>query len=280
MADASGVDASATVAPRVERVRHRLEARLLEVRTVERLTPAMARVTFRGDSLEDFHSAAPDDHVKLLFAPDGGIPVLPNFEPGAPRYPAGVTAPIARDYTPRRFDPVARELVVDFAIHGDGPASTWAASAAPGAIVGQAGPRGSLLVSTGFDWYLLAGDEAGLPAIARRLEELPPGARATVFVEVDDGDAELDLVTAGDLELCWLHRDGRPAGTTDLLERAIRAWEPAAGAGFAWVGAEATAARALRSHLRGERGLAKEWTRITGYWRRGVAEHHEPPDPD
>ena len=42
-----------------------------------------------------------------------------------------------------------------------------------GAFVGQwvgiAGPRGSLVIPTGFDWHWLIGDETALPAIARRL---------------------------------------------------------------------------------------------------------------
>ncbi len=265
--------------PRVKRVRHVLRARLLVVRDVERLTPSLARITLTGDGLEDFDSRAPDDHVKLLFAPAGEErPSLPSFAPGTARYPEDVTPPVARDYTPRRFDAARRELTIDFVLHGDGPASGWAARAAPGAVVGQAGPRGSLLVSEGFDWYLLAGDETALPAIARRLEELSADVRATAIIEVADADHELELRTRADLQLFWLHRNGRPAGTTDLLEAAVRRWRPPAGDGFAWVAAEATAARALRSYLREEQGLPREWTRITGHWQLGVAEHRDPPE--
>lgn len=265
--------------PHAERVMHELRARLLEVVATELLTPAMKRVVLTGDGLEGFRSPAPDDHVKLLFSPvPDQPPALPRFEPGAPRYADGVTPPLSRDFTPRRFDVARPELTIDFVLHGTGPASSWAATAQPGALVGQVGPRGSLIVSGDVDWHLLASDEAGLPALARRLEELPPGARVDAFVEVADEAAQTELPTRADLRLTWLHRDGRPAGTTDLLEQALRAWDPPAGEGFAWAAAEAGAARALRRHLRDERGLPRAWTRVTGYWKRGAADHHDPPD--
>jgi NADPH-dependent ferric siderophore reductase len=263
--------------PTVERVRHQPRTRMLEVRDVSRLTPQILRVVLGSDDFAGFHSAGADDHVKLMFAPDGSDrPVLPRTD--EPRYDEGVAPPLMRDFTPRRFDPAAGELVIDFVVHGEGPASSWAAGAAVGALLGQGGPRGSLVVSDDFDWYLLAGDESALPSIARRLEELPATARAIVIAEVADAAGELELATRAELELTWLHRDGAEPGSTDLLERAIRSLDLPGGEGFAWVAAEADSVRPLRSHLREERGLAKASTRITGYWKRGAADHHDPPD--
>ena len=265
--------------PTAERVRHQPTWRLLEVRDVEQLTPHMVRVVLHGDDWSGFDSAGADDHVKLTFAANGdGEPPLPNPDPAGQRYPDGVAAPAMRDYTPRRFDAERGELTVDFVVHGEGPASGWAALESPGAVLGQGGPRGSLVVSTDFDWYLLAGDETALPSIGRRLEELPASARAIVIVEVADASEEIALDTRAALDLRWLHRDGAQAGTTDLLERAIRALDLPGGEGFAWVAAEADVVRPLRAHLREERGLPKPWTRITGYWRRGTADHHDGPD--
>jgi NADPH-dependent ferric siderophore reductase len=45
--------------------------------------------------------------------------------------------------------------------------------------LGIGGPRGSFIVPMDLDWHLLVGDATALPAIARRLSELP--ASATVF---------------------------------------------------------------------------------------------------
>lgn len=267
--------------PTVERIRHQPlpRPRLLEVREVEELTPHMLRVVLHGDDWAGFKSAGADDHVKLMFAADGeGAPPLPNPDPEGPRYPDGVTPPLLRDYTPRRFDPARGELTIDFVVHGEGPASGWAAGAERGAVLGQGGPRGSLSVSTDFDWYLLAGDESALPSIGRRLEELPPSARAIVIAEVADASEELSLDTRAQLDLRWIHRDGAAPGATDLLERAIRDLDLPGGDGFAWVAAEADTVRPLRVHLREERGLPKAWTRITGYWKHGTADHHDGPD--
>lgn len=248
--------------PTVERVRHESRLRLLVVRAVEDLTPRLRRITLAGDDLDDFRSTGADDHLKLLFA---------NTDPHGP-------ALARRDFTPRRCDPEAGELVVDFVLHGDGPASSWAAAAAPGALVGQSGPRGSR-VADGFDWYLLAGDETALPAIGRRLEELPAGTRAIVIAEVEDRAGELALPSAADVSLTWLHRAAGEPGAP-LLEEAIRALELPPGDGFAWVAAEADAVRPIRRHLREERGLPKPWTRVTGYWRRGTVNHHDSPEED
>ena len=60
--------------------------------------------------------------------------------------------------------------------------------AAPGAWLGVGGPRSSVLMPDAYDAYLLVGDETALPCIARRLEELPPGARAIALIEVADAD--------------------------------------------------------------------------------------------
>jgi NADPH-dependent ferric siderophore reductase len=263
--------------PTVDRVRHALRLRLLEVASAEDLTPHLRRIVLRGD-LGGFASAAPDDHIKLIFpVGDEPAPRMPELGSGGLARPEGDAAPM-RDYTPRAFDVAAGTLTVDMVVHGDGPASRWAAAARPGARVGQAGPRGSRVVSDDFDWWLLAGDETGLPAIARRLEELPAGARAIVLAEVDGPADELVLDTDAAVRLRWLHRDGAPAGTTDLLEDAIRDLALPVGDGFSWVGCEAAAARRLRAHLREDRGLPKAYTKVTGYWRLGAADHHDPPE--
>lgn len=48
---------------------------------------------------------------------------------------------------------------------------------------GRPGPRGSFVVPLEYDWHLLVGDESALPAIARRLEELPPGKPVIALIE-------------------------------------------------------------------------------------------------
>ncbi len=259
----------------VRRVRYEVKRRLLSVRAVERITPKMARITLGGDELAGFTSAAHDDHVKLFFpVPGQDMPVLPTLGPNGPVYPDGVPRPAARDYTPRRHDAAANTLAIDFVLHGDGPAATWAAEAAPGEFLGVGGPRGSFIVPNGFDWYLLAGDETALPAIGRRLEELPEGARAVVVIEVADAGEEQRFATRVRLDARWLHRDGAEPGAA-LLTEAVAGLALPPGEGYAWIAAEAAAAKALRRHLVEERGLRRDRVRASAYWRRGAVATHE-----
>ncbi|NMG37260.1 siderophore-interacting protein [Azoarcus sp. TTM-91] len=254
------------------RIRHELRFRLLQVKQVQQLRPRMLRVTLAGDELEGFASAAHDDHVKLFFPEPGQLkPPLPVATPEGMSFPNG--RPQARDYTPRRYDAAAGELDIDFALHEAGPATAWALQAKPGDWLGVGGPRGSFVLEKSFDWYLLAGDETALPAIARRLEELPAGARALVVAEVDEAAEELDLHSAATLALHWVHR-----GAGASLREAVAALQLPPGEGYAWVACESDTARQLRQLLVEERGLPKNRVKAAGYWKRGAAATHESHD--
>jgi NADPH-dependent ferric siderophore reductase len=258
------------------RVRHETKTRLLQVRDVSRVTPKMLRVVVGGDALSGFVSAAHDDHVKVFFPQPGqDKPVLPTPSPNGPVYPEGAVRPAARDYTPRRYDPAANTLAIDFVLHGDGPATAWAAQASPGQFLGVGGPRGSFIVPDDFDWYLLVGDETALPAIGRRLQELPASARAIVVVEVADAGEEQHFDTRARLETHWLHRDGAEPGNPLLLQGALAQLSLPSGDGYAWVAAEAATAKALRRQLIDVRGLRKDRVKAAAYWKRGAPAVHE-----
>ena len=257
------------------RVRHQPKLRLVQVACVEHVSPRMRRITFAGGELADFTSAAADDHVKLFFpAPGQDRPVLPTHGAKGITYPADAIQPAIRDYTPRRFDPQQCELVIEFVIHGDGPASTWAAQATPGQWIGVGGPRGSILTPDDYDSYLLVGDETALPAIARHLEEMRPGVSAFVLIEVADAREERHLPTAANAAISWLHRDHMTAGTPNLLEQALRRVALPRGDTYAWLAGEIETVRCLRRYLLEERGLSRNQVRAAGYWRIGDAGAH------
>jgi NADPH-dependent ferric siderophore reductase len=259
----------------LRRIRYETRLRLLQVHAVERITPKMKRITLGGDELAGFVSASYDDHVKLFFPLAGQEkPVLPTLGPNGPAFPEGAARPVARDYTPRRYDAAANTLAIDFVLHGDGPATSWAAQAKPGQFLGVGGPRGSFVVPNGFDWYLLAGDETALPAIGRRLEELPPGTRALVVIEVADAGEQQRFDTRTRLDARWLHRGGAEPDALRLTKTVAELTLPP-GDGYAWVATEATAAKALRRHLVEERGLRRDRVRASAYWRRGAVATHE-----
>jgi NADPH-dependent ferric siderophore reductase len=268
--------ASNTVERTARRVRHETKTRLLQVREVSRINPKMVRIVVGGAALAGFISAAHDDHVKMFFPhPGDDKPVLPTPSPNGPIYPEGAVRPAARDYTPRRYDAVANTLTIDFVLHGDGPAASWAEQARPGNFLGVGGPRGSFIVPDDFDWYLLAGDETALPAIGRRLEELPAGTRAIVVVEVADAAEEQRFDTRARLETRWLHRNGAAPGDASLLLKAISSLSLPPGDGYAWVAAEAATAKSLRRHLVDERGLRKDRVKAAAYWKQGAVAVHE-----
>ena len=259
----------------VTRVRHPLKFRLLQVTRVQPLTPHLIRVTFTGDDLHDFESASFDDHIKVFFpAPGADRPVLPDAGPNGPVFPEDQPRPVARDFTPRRYDRAARELDIEFAMHEAGPAATWAAQAKVGQYLGIGGPRGSLVIPTAFDWHLLIGDETALPAIARRLHELPAGTRVAAVLEVADPSARIEFDTQAELHAVWRYRSDSPY-RGDALLQAVRETYLPEGEGYVWAAGESATMRAVRYHLCTERGVDKSRIRAASYWKQGAVAVHE-----
>lgn len=258
------------------KVQHPLKARLLQVRRTVRLTPYLLRVTLAGDDLDGFVSASFDDHVKIILPSEAGaMPLLPDIGPRGPVWPGDAPRPVLRDYTPRRYDADAGELDLDFVLHGHGPAAAWAAQAQPGQYLGVAGPRGSFVIPVEYDWHLLIGDETALPAIGRRLAELPPRARVLAVIETRHAAARLALPTSADLSLQWVHCGVDLADGSSALARAVHRLQLPEGVGYAWAAGESGAIRAIRQHLVQERGIDKSRIRAASYWRRGASDAHE-----
>lgn len=261
---ASAVDRAAAVSadPRApRRARHQPRRRTLTIRQVDKIAAHMIRVTLTGD-LEGFVSLGFDDHIKLFF-PDGTVDA------------AGTPGTLSRDFTPRRHDAAANILEIDFALHDAGPATRWAAKAQPGDTLNIGGPRGSFIIPTEFDWLLLVGDETALPAISRRLAELPAGTRALVIGEIDSPADEIAFATKADATVVWAHRNGAAAGDSDALARKLAASKFPSGDYYAWVACESLTAKALRAQLIADRGANPKWMRAAGYWRRGAVAIHD-----
>ena len=244
--------------PQVQRVRHELKRRQLKVSRVERLGPSMIRVALTGEELQGFTSLGFDDHVKVFFpandAPD----------------------PAMRDLTPRRYDAASGELWIDFYLHEAGPAAGWAKDAAAGQSLMVGGPRGSSIISTeGIDSHLLIGDETALPAIGRRLEELPPGSRALVVIETADGAAGYPLQSRAQTQFEWIARSSRPDSPAQGLIAKLGTLTFPAGRCFAWAALESQAARAVRRYLVAERHFDKHWVKAAGYWQHDAVGTHE-----
>ncbi|MEU9320654.1 siderophore-interacting protein [Streptomyces sp. NPDC048295] len=257
-----------------EKVGYPIGIRAAEVVCVVAVGAGLLRVTLGGAGTEGFEAHAPDEHVKLLFPDPDGTLRLPEPDGAMLRWPR--PAPISREYTVRRHDPVAGEIDIDIAAHEGGLASDWARAARPGDIVHVAGPPGGLIVPHSYDRYLLAGDITALPAIARWLEELPRGAKGWAFVEVTDAAEEIELSAPDGVEVRWLHRGDLPAGAGDALAKAVTAVAvPEGERVYVWVAGEAGQIKPLRRWVRDELRLDRADHDITGYWKRGVADFDE-----
>lgn len=254
-----------TPAPRNRR------AKLGIVLRTERVTPHMIRVVLRCDEFVD--NGSTDHYVKLLFL-QPGVEYPEPLDMGVVREQLPSEQwPTMRTYTVRSWDDAAKELTIDFVHHGDeGIAGPWAAAAQPGDKLWFNGPGGGYAPQETAAWHLLVGDESALPAIGTAIEALPTGARAKVFIEVEDETEEQKFSGSGDVELTYLHRTGATGERGDGLVAAVEALEFPAGDVQAFVHGEAGFVLRLRRHLFTERGLPRGQVSLSGYWRLGKNE--------
>lgn len=250
--------------------RKRRPPRRVEVSRVQVLSPAMRRITLAGAELQGFEVNDPASYMKLIFPEPG------QAEPVRP-LPDGPRATSMRTYTPLAVRPDAGEVDVDFVLHGEGPASTWAAQAQVGQVLFLMGPGPGYKLDLQADEQVLIGDDSALPAFETILARLPATARVRVLVEVPDAGEERALRSPASLDVQWVVRgaDNRDAGKA--LERALRASHPPSAQSRVYLACEAAAMRRIRQLLTSELGLDRSQIVGRGYWKLGAANH---PDHD
>lgn len=258
-----------------ERVRHELKFRICKTVSSTYLTPKMIRVQVTSPDLAGFASFGYDDHVKLFFAAQGSEIAMPEIGPNGLQYPKHLPPPDARDYTPRHFDADTNTLTLDFVVHGDGPAITWARNTKPGDTIGVGGPRASFVVKKSFDWYLLIGDETALPAIGRRIEELPAGTKIIAFAEIANAEERQTFEARPDIDIYWLERNEKIAGDNALILDALRCLSLPEGEGYVFVAGEAEMSKSVRAYLVDECGHNPDWIKAAGYWHFGEADFYD-----
>lgn len=234
-----------------KRVRHELRMRDVSVIKAERISPNFMAVTFGGESLTDFTSLSFGDHIKLMLNNAAG-------------------EQIRRDYTPRSINLIRKEIVIEFALHEGGFMADWAAQAKPGdtAIIG--GPRGSLVFPDDYASHILVGDPTALPAIHRRIEELPADASITVFVRVDALSDVRSFLNHPYVQTHWV--------TSEMsLYEAISQTEFSVADTFVWGGGEYDLMKRLEQLLTTEKGMDPKRVNLCSYWRKGIADFHEQP---
>lgn len=279
------------------------------------LGPHFTRITFAGDELEHFGTDGLDQRIKLIipFA-DGTVTDVGQTDASLGmmdwyrrwrELPDQERNPI-RTYTVRAVRPGAREIDVDFVLHGtEGPASAWATTAQVGDRLHIVGPNAqSAEAPGGLEWkpgdatsVLIAGDETAAPAICSIVESLPAHVTGEVCIEVPSEADALALDAPEGVTVRWLPRGGAAHGVR--LSAAVHAWGRArsssAGSGvdlaepeedevlwevperadaseYAWLAGEAGTITALRRHLVRDLGIDRKSIAFMGYWKTGRAE--------
>ncbi|MGD9890434.1 MAG: siderophore-interacting protein [Dehalococcoidia bacterium] len=242
---------------------------LAEVARIAPVTSHMVRITLTGSDLRQYESVGADQFLYVF---------LPEANGARPRVEHDFTwddwrnlppeeRQVGRYYTVRYCRPEIGELDLDFVLHGDGPATSWAARAAPGDPVALWGPRYAYDPPPATDLLILLADETGLPATGAILESLSPSVRCRAFIEIRDRSAEQPLTSEGDVEITWLHRRDAASGSS-LLDAVQSLDKPAAANVYVWGGAEFNTMQDCRTHLHEARGLDNARIRTVGYWRK------------
>lgn len=249
------------------------DLRILRVRRTAQLTPRMLRIVFEGEDLARF-DRTDQLHCRLIFQPKDVVsPQWPSIDDrGTIVWPQQRKLD-TRVYTIRAIDIRKGEITIDFALHERaGPATRWAVDASAGDLVGIVGPAADGPRAAGF--YVLAGDETGLPGIARILEGLDDAARGFALIEIGGPDERLPLAHPAGIQLRWLERQGAEPGTTTLLADAIRSveWPSDLRDTLFWGGCEHGAFRQIHGYLRNEVRLPRECQVFYSFWHRTLSE--------
>ena len=167
-----------------------------------------------------------------------------------------------RSYTPARVDADAGWMDIVFFLHGNGPASRWAASVSVGERTRFIGPVKSIAgLKSSPEWAMFLGDETAIGLAAALLESLPESVSVVGAIVVDAIDSPaiqrfgLPLNVAlrqqahGEALLDWLKDRKLPEGP-----------------GMVWLSGEAGSVRALKRVIEKRSPSAKVRCKTKSYW--------------
>ncbi|MGH3869540.1 MAG: siderophore-interacting protein [Pseudonocardiaceae bacterium] len=229
------------------------------VASTRQVTPRMTRVRLVDESLAGL-AAVPGQTLKIY---------VPDLVSGHL---------VSRDYTVRDYtgrgntesddDGAKPSLDIDFVLHGEGPAATWARRVRAGETLEFIGPSGRYRPDPHGDWHLFAGDETALPAIQAYTAMLPADACALLYLEVANAAEQQPIPGVARPTVCWLHRGDREPGTSTVLEEALHAVRLPPGQGRIWIAGHTPTVRRIRAHLLNDRGIDRRAVHGRGFWDR------------
>ncbi len=239
--------------------RGRVTSTVATVASARQLTPRMTRVRLVDESLAGL-AAVPGQTLKIY---------VPDLVSGRL---------VSRDYTVRDYsgrddtgsddDGAKPSLDIDFVLHGEGPAATWARRVRAGETLEFIGPSGRYRPDPHVDWHLFAGDETALPAIQAYTAMLPADACALLYLEVADAAEQQPIPGVARPTVYWLHRGDREPGTSTVFEEALQAVRLPPGQGRIWIAGHTPTVRRIRTHLLNDRGVDRRALYVRGFWDR------------
>ncbi|GAB11208.1 putative ABC transporter permease/ATP-binding protein, partial [Gordonia araii NBRC 100433] len=225
---------------------------IVTVTGVERVTSAVVKVHFSSDGLIYEQGEKPTAWVRAWF-PD----------------PQGGSKLHQRGYTMMDPDPATGDFSMCFLVHEPaGPASYWAMHAEPGdeIVVQRLGGDGWDMEDPQPAGYLLVGDVATWPAFVSAIAAADETVPIRMYLEyTHDDDKDLPIPEHPGLEATWVPGTDDGRALVDALgNESFQGWK-------AYVAAETTATRLVRSRLTLEDGHNKGTMHAQAYWIRGRA---------
>ena len=203
----------------------------------EMLSPRLRRIRFTGKRLREM-GWSPGDKVKLRVHGK------------------------SRTYTPSALNVDIGWMDIVFFLHGNGPASRWAAEAKVGDRVVLGKPEKSIKHSKKApDWAMFLGDETTVGLAVALLSSLPSSTKIVGAIELEPTDAgalnKLGLSLSsvirgdhyGDALIDWLEGSHVPEGR-----------------GAIWIAGESVTVRTLKRMLNAQ-DLSKTTVKTKGYWK-------------
>ena len=133
------------------------------------------------------------------------------------------------------------------------------------------GPSTAKVTDFTADWYLVAADPSALPVAAATLEAMPRDAKGICLFEVTAEEDRQDIDAPEGMEMHWLvhpYPDKASTQQEDFLRK--MAWPE--GRVQTCIAGESGVIKSLRGYLHREKGIPREDTYISGYWKIGLVE--------
>jgi NADPH-dependent ferric siderophore reductase len=237
---------------------------ILAVKEKEYITPHYIRITLTGDDVPLFINTRIGANNKIFLPSNSDQKIYFDQEKSE-----------RRTFTHRGIDLEKKEMIIDFAAHGNsGPASAWAINAKPGDELGVAMKSTTAELYPQADWYLLVADATGIPVLAAIFESLPIGSKGVAVIEVLNKEEEIPFNTASDIQINWVH-NATPGEKSPLIAAVRNLFLPNKNltSCFGYVAAEFTTVKEVRQYLRKEKGWDKEELNAYSYWKYGKSEN-------